>query len=212
MVFLEGGKILAMASSDGRICFLDSERGDLIHIFAASNAYLEGLGFTKDRRLFATGRRDGWIEVWGPMGTFESLTPEDDQTWASDFALTSGQAISPDGRWIVKDGLDFLAIHDAATGAIHAELRHPRFLKSKSLIAFSPDGKTLATVSNEEPVRLWQLSTGEELFALAPTPDFHFTDLRFSHDSRSIAVTGVRKGDQKNCVFVWHADKGTQGK
>jgi WD40 repeat protein len=210
LVYLEAGKILATAGRDGQVRFWDVEREELIQVFPGSKAYLEGLGFTKDRRLFASGKRDGWIDVWGPIGTFESLSPQANEDWAGDYSLTSGQSLSNDGRLTLKDGPNFLTIYEGATGALHAELRHPGLLGS--LAAFTPDGKTLATAMKGDPIRLWQVSTGEELFALAPWPNFVPTKLAFSHDGRSLAVAGTRGQDPKEAVYLWHADNGKKGR
>jgi WD40 repeat protein len=53
-------------------------------------------------------------------------------------------------------------------------------------VAFSPDGKTLATASHDRKVKLWNVATHQELatFPLAA----HLLSARFSPDGRALAI------------------------
>ena len=54
-------------------------------------------------------------------------------------------------------------------------------------VAFSPDGKTLATGSYDRKVKLWNIATQQEVATLEPLPGSCLS-LRFSPDGRTLAA------------------------
>jgi WD40 repeat protein len=119
---------------------------------------------------------------------------------------------SPDGRSLVaghgtgvgtsSTGAGTLTMWDAQTGVILRNLKgHMNAVWSAT---FSPDGQRLATGSQDEAVRLWDLETGQEVLTLRfPNPvsvvAFHST-IAFSPDGKRL-VAGVGH----NTVTVWEA-------
>jgi len=100
------------------------------------------------------------------------------------------------------------------TGAIlrlgTMRLRHPAFLLS---VAFSPDGRTLATVGNVDlEIRLWDVSTGRLIRAFrAPVGDPP-TVAAFSPNGARLAVAcergGVQLWDVRSGLEVWETPEG----
>ena len=68
-------------------------------------------------------------------------------------------------------------------------------------VAFSPDGKTLATASADHTVKFWNVATGKELAALEAHGDI-VTSIAFSKDGDQFATAGF-DGTAK----VWNAEK-----
>ena len=106
-------------------------------------------------------------------------------------------AISPDGSAVAcataLGGEPALAVWDVAT-------RRPRWTRSGgrfSDVAFSPDGKTLATASRAlgSPIQLWDVATGRPGRRLDTTGD-PVPALAFARDGRLLAATASR-------VRVW---------
>jgi len=75
---------------------------------------------------------------------------------------------------------------------------------SVSIVAFSPDGKTVASGSNDKTVRLWDAAAGEERQKLKGHDDF-VTTVAFSPDG-----TMVASGSWDKTVRLWDAATGKE--
>src|SRR4030095_8176606 len=76
-------------------------------------------------------------------------------------------AFSPDGQRLAAASWDQSAgtikVWDAATGTESLTIRaHPKPVTS---VAFSPDGKRLASAGGEKSFKVWDATTGQELFS-----------------------------------------------
>jgi WD40 repeat protein len=71
-------------------------------------------------------------------------------------------------------------------------------------VAFSPDGKTLAAVCNEEKVKLWDVATGKEKAPLKGDPKGIF--LAFSPDGKTIALAN----HDNETVILWDPSTGKE--
>jgi WD40 repeat protein len=74
-------------------------------------------------------------------------------------------------------------------------------------LAFTPDGKTLASGCEDGSVKLWSVSSGLELLSLDPAaapraPSILY--LAFSHDGKSLAAA-CQPVDPKVEIHVWSA-------
>jgi WD40 repeat protein len=65
------------------------------------------------------------------------------------------------------------------------------FDKGAYSVAFSPDGKRLATAGIRQPVRIWDVAIGKELLSLGSAKRVDHV-VRFSPDGRHLAVGGER--------------------
>ncbi len=82
-------------------------------------------------------------------------------------------------------------------------------------IAFCPDGKTLATASNDRTVKLWSVAGLREIRML-PKQDRPVLSVAFSPDGKVLAtgtgnfVKGNPKGANLGVVKLWNVPSGTQ--
>jgi WD40 repeat protein len=172
------GKTLATASFDGKVGlfgvgskdegrFIDAHAGGVNSVaFDASGARVLSAGDDKIARLWD-------VTIEPPALIREFKQAPDKLLWA---------ALSPDDRIAAVMGRSsFVGIYNAEDGQLlHRLVGHEQALFRA---IFSPDGRQLATVSTDATVRLWDLDTGNQLFALrlpadrpAPEPlwDFDF--------------------------------------
>lgn len=90
---------------------------------------------------------------------------------------------SPDGSLMVTGGDNRLVIvRSTADGSVRYRLNSHRALIRS--IAFTPDGRTLATTS-DGAVKLWHVATGQEMFEL-PVADARSRMARFTPDGRHL--------------------------
>jgi WD40 repeat protein len=137
------------------------------------------LAFSPDGRWLATSTWHGeGTQVWDAR-TGERLRD-----------LASGDAFvtfSPDGRWLVNGTKDEYSFWEV--GSWRHGLRIPRIPQAfPGPLAFTSDGKILATAHSLREVRLIETATGRELATLAAPEPYPIGWLCFRPDGEQLAV------------------------
>jgi WD40 repeat protein/serine/threonine protein kinase len=117
-------------------------------------------------------------------------------------------SFSPDGWRIAsacQDGI--VKVWDAQTGL--ALLTFQAHASNASGVAFSPDGRRLATIGRmERVVQVWDAQTGDRILTLSK-PKGMASRVAFSPDGRHLACAGIREGEFGE-VTLWDAITGQE--
>jgi WD40 repeat protein len=201
---------LASASQNGKVQVWDAATGRQLSPLMSYGARFSCVAFSPDGRRLAGAGLDRTVQLWDGALRQQTLTLKENGK-----ALLS-VAFSPDGRRLASAGADptmrlwdanaggdrSVRVWDAATGQEILTLQGRT--GQVTSVAFSPDGKHLASASSDGTVRLWDAFSGQEILPLRGHTD-GVLGVTFSPDGRRLASTG-----HDGTVRVWDAATGQQ--
>jgi WD40 repeat protein/tRNA A-37 threonylcarbamoyl transferase component Bud32 len=196
----DGGQLAVAFSPDGRqfacaafemVKVRDAATGQETLTLRGHSGAVLAVAYSPDGRRLASAGEDGTVKVWDAATGRENLTlhgyPDDALLLFG--ASTGGLLASPLG------GGPYSAI---------AALVHTNMSADVTGIAFSPDGRRLASARYDGAIQVWDAATGKETLTLRG----HSSGVRgvaFSPDGRRIAAA-----DEDRTVKVWDAATGRQ--
>ncbi len=181
---------------------------------------IESVTFSPNGKVLASGGRDNQVKIWDVVSGQElkSLTGHTNAVISVTFspdgkliASSSGSGNIALKSWIKRNvgAQDNLIENDEATIKLW-DARTGKMLNSLSghssaiaSVAFSPDGKILASGDWEGRIKLWGVRTGKELKTLSAHSEL-VQSVVFSPDGKSLASAG-----SDNLIKVWDTTRGT---
>lgn len=182
--FSPDNETLAAARSDGKVGAWDVVTGKMTRLFARDKSKVFALYFSADNKNLSAWTDGNVLHTWD-LATGKTLAerPGDKgQVFKAEF--------SPDGkRAAVQQGGKTFRVLDVASGAEVFDLPGHKTRQSSPgfALAFGPDGRKLATLTDAGELRLWDLTTGKLIHLFSDSEWFWHAGVAFSPDGTSLA-------------------------
>ncbi|MFI6497815.1 caspase family protein [Nonomuraea typhae] len=202
----------------------DAATGKALATLAGHSNGIQSMGFSHDGKVLVTGAaggvtkvwdvaggtssatlRNAWFPVWispdgktlaitlpGDKGGFELRRSPDGKRVASITKAGSFAGFTPDSKAYATASKRTVRLFDLRTRKVRAMLTGP----VQGDLVFSPDGKLIATLTEEGEPALFDAANGQGLIPLTGHTG-KVTDLAFAADGRTLFTTGTDKTVRK---------------
>jgi WD40 repeat protein len=188
---------LASGGADGLIKVWDLAANRAILTLKGHQGTVTGVAFIPDSPLIASSGADGTVRLWS------GATAKQVHTFEGHKGATRFLAISADGRFLASAGVEkgkgAITIWDIPSRHVHRRLA--AHVWGMGGIAFSPDGRRLASCGADQTVRVHEVEDGRETLVLHADAAT-LLGVAFSPDGKLISAAA----DRTACL--WEADTG----
>jgi tricorn protease-like protein len=199
VAFSRDGNQLATGGDGHNMIIWDTANGEKVRTIDLDYRRLWGVAFSPDGKRLFSGCVNGEVQVWD-VASGKVLF-----TWKE--RDLHSLAVSQDGqRLAAGHSKGSVTIWDAAS----RQKLHTLKVYNQAIVAlaFSPDGKTLATgsgVLNMPLVKTWDVASGKELLTITRGHAGYIGGLAFSPDGKRLATTSM-----DGTARVWEAASGKE--
>ncbi len=216
IAFSPNGKFLASGGQDGTVRLWETSSGQFA-VLKGHNGPVYSLAFSPDSKLLATSGDDRTVRLWETSGnrrvvlkegngSVHSVAFSPDDKFLATVGIGEDDNIAPrlwdNSRQEQKPQIDFTLnqksygiarLWDAASGQpLEVFQKQTNWLHS---IAFSPDGKFLASGGDDDTVSFWDIFSGQPLKEREPLKDRErnygkIYSMTFSPDGKLLATSG----------------------
>lgn len=192
VAFSPDGKTLVSGSIDNTIKLWETASGKLLHALDGDSSF--ALAFSPDGKTLASGGLDKTIKLWETASGKLLRTLEGHSSWVMVVAF------SPDGKTLASVGEEDKTIRlwETVSGKLLCVLEGD----TSNALAFSPDGKILATAGFDKTIKLWETDSGKLLRTIEGHSSSVFA-VAFSPDGMTLASGGNDK-----TIKLWETASG----
>ncbi len=185
LAFLQDGRTLASASTDGVVTLWNVETGEVERTFSSNNNMGSAVAVSPDGRWLASTGDNNTIRLWDVRKS--SLAGE----LEGHSAAINDMVFSPDGKILASSSMDqSLILWDVQANRI--DRRISGYKDNVLTIAFLPNGRRLATGDSSGQIKYWQTSSGQ-LVGYFQAHEGKITSIAFSPDGKWLASGGSDK-------------------
>jgi WD40 repeat protein len=217
VAFSPDGRYVLTGTLRGIAVLWDAATGREIRRYQPPNVdSVHSVAFSPDGRLVLIGSGGGYV------GLLETATGREVRKFEGHSGSINSVAFSTDGRYILTGSGSFAVwgadkkdntarLWDAATGREIRKFeghRDDAYVPGDiDAVAFSPNGRYVATSGGDGTVRLWDAANGWQIHRFGTAEDFSegYTSVTFSPDSRSVLA-----GSLENIAQLWDTTTGKE--
>jgi hypothetical protein len=148
------GSMIVIGTYDGRVSLWDVQKAEEVIIFTGHKDKVCSVTWSSDGKYFSSVDVHGFVKIWN-VNEMQCIHEFKCDLWSIDLAM-----FSSDGKVLALAGLldKIIELRDLGTGK---DIQFRGKLGDICSIAWSPDGKYIASRSFNEKIRLWNIKTGE---------------------------------------------------
>jgi RNA polymerase sigma factor (sigma-70 family) len=191
LTFSSDGRRLSAGTRRQTIHVWDLATKKELHQFGGHRSQVTGVAFTPDGKTLATASRDATVRLWDPATGIERRVLDGYQgLWVRSLA------VAPDGA-VLAAAFDqwqeapSIRLWRTATG--EELVRIPTRMNDGFHLAFSPDGRALASANGDGSIHLWDPATGRSLRQIRGHKPGPCYGVAFSPDGKTLVSGGLDK-------------------